>query len=76
MNYKENLKKALAGEKVDVKPVVSVTQLGIVDAMGKTNTSWPEAHKDPQQMATLAASLHELIGLDRLTDPLFENGII
>ena len=64
MNYKENLKKALAGEKVDVKPVVSVTQLGIVDAMGKTNTSWPEAHKNPDEMATLASSLYELAGLE------------
>lgn len=64
MNYKENLINALAGEKVDVKPVVSVTQLGIVDAMEKTNTSWPEAHTDPEQMATLASSLYELAGLE------------
>ena len=64
MNYKENLINALTGEKVDVKPVVSVTQLGIVDAMEKTNTSWPEAHTDPEQMATLASSLYELVGLE------------
>lgn len=64
MNLKENFIKALAGESVNVKPVVSVTQLGIVDAMNKTNTSWPEAHKDANQMATLASSLHELVGLE------------
>jgi [methyl-Co(III) methanol-specific corrinoid protein]:coenzyme M methyltransferase len=64
MNYKENLINALTGKKVDVKPVVSVTQLGIVDAMEKTNTSWPEAHTDPEQMATLASSLYELVGLE------------
>ena len=64
MNLKENLKKALESESVDVKPVVSVTQLGIVDAMNKTNTSWPKAHQDPQEMATLAASLYELTGLE------------
>ena len=64
MNYKENLKKALESESVDVKPVVSVTQLGIVDAMNKTSTSWPKAHQDPQEMATLAGSLYELAGLE------------
>ena len=64
MNYKENLKKALNGEKIEIKPVVSVTQLGIVEAMEKTNTSWPKAHEDPQEMATLASSLHELVNLE------------
>lgn len=64
MNFKENLNNALQGKTVDVKPVVSVTQLGIIDAMNKTSTSWPEAHSDAGQMATLASSLHELIGLE------------
>jgi [methyl-Co(III) methanol-specific corrinoid protein]:coenzyme M methyltransferase len=32
--------------------------------MEKTNTSWPEAHTDPEQMATLASSLYELVGLE------------
>ena len=64
MNYKENLKQALTTGKSEIKPVVSVTQLGIVEAMQKTNTSWPEAHKNPEQMATLASSLHELVNLE------------
>ena len=64
MNYKENLIKALTGEKVEQKPVVSVTQLGIVEAMDKTNTSWPKAHTDPDEMATLASSLYELANLE------------
>ena len=64
MNNKENLINALTGGNTEVKPVVSVTQLGIIDAMEKTNTSWPEAHTDPDQMATLASSLYELAGLE------------
>ena len=64
MNLKENLENALSGEEVEIKPVISVTQAGIVEAMAKTNTSWPEAHKDAQQMATLGSSLHELVGLE------------
>ena len=64
MNYKENLKQALTTGESEIKPVVSVTQLGIVEAMQKTDTSWPEAHKNPHQMATLAASLHELVNLE------------
>ena len=44
MNLKENLENALSGEDVEVKPVISVTQAGIIEAMEQTNASWPEAH--------------------------------
>lgn len=64
MNLKENLEESLSGKKLDKIPVISVTQLGIIDAMKETETSWPEAHKDPEQMAKLGASLHELAGLE------------
>ena len=64
MNLKENLEKALNGEPVDLKPVISVTQLGITEAMEETETSWPKAHKDPEQMAKLASSLYELAGIE------------
>lgn len=64
MNLIDNLENALNGEQLDCKPVISVTQLGIIEAMEKTNTSWPEAHKDSKQMATLGSSLHELVGLE------------
>ena len=64
MNFKENLKNALTGKAVNVKPVVSVTQLGTVDAMNQNNISWPKAHEDPNQMAVLASSLYELAGME------------
>ncbi len=64
MNFKENLLSVLSGEKTDVAPVISVTQLAIVEAMEKTGVFWPEAHKDPEQMAKLGSSLYELAGLE------------
>ena len=64
MNLKENLENALSGEDVEVKPVISVTQAGIIEAMEQTNASWPEAHTNPEQMAILGSSLHELAGLE------------
>ncbi|MDR2831091.1 MAG: MtaA/CmuA family methyltransferase [Methanobrevibacter sp.] len=64
MNLKENLSSALSGSDVDVKPVVSVTQLAIVEAMDKTGASWTEAHTDPEKMAKLGSSLYDLAGLE------------
>lgn len=64
MNLKENLLSVLSGENVDVAPVISVTQLGIVEAMEKTGAMWPEAHKNSEKMAKLGSSLYELAGLE------------
>ncbi|MDR2623896.1 MAG: MtaA/CmuA family methyltransferase [Methanobrevibacter sp.] len=64
MNLKENLLSALSGNDVDVAPVVSVTQLAVVEAMDKTGASWTEAHTDPEKMAKLGSSLYELAGLE------------
>ncbi|RBQ22745.1 Methylcobamide:CoM methyltransferase MtaA [Candidatus Methanobinarius endosymbioticus] len=64
MNLKENLLSVLSGNEVDITPVVSVTQLGVVEAMEKTDAFWPEAHKDPEKMANLGSSLYELAGLE------------
>lgn len=64
MNFKENLLSVLSGNDVDITPVVSVTQLGIIESMEKTGASWPEAHKNPVKMAELGGSLHELAGLE------------
>ncbi|HEY0196438.1 MAG TPA: methylcobamide:CoM methyltransferase MtaA [Methanobacterium sp.] len=64
MNLKENLLKVLSGEEVDITPVISVTQIGIVEAMEKTGAYWPEAHTDPEKMAILGSSLYELAGLE------------
>lgn len=64
INYKENVKNVFDGKKVDVTPVITITQSGTLEAMEKTGTSWPKAHQDAEQMATLGASLYELTGLE------------
>ncbi|MGB9978654.1 methylcobamide:CoM methyltransferase MtaA [Methanobacterium sp.] len=64
MNLKENVLAVLRDEETDVTPVVSVTQLGIIEAMEKTDAFWPEAHTDAEKMATLGSSLYELAGLE------------
>lgn len=64
MNLKNNVLKVLSGEKTDLTPVISVTQLGIVEAMEQTDSFWPEAHENADKMATLGSSLYELAGLE------------
>lgn len=64
MNLIDNLQAALNGEDVEKTPVVSVTQVGIVDAMAASETSWPTAHEDAEQMARLGAALYEQAGLE------------
>ena len=64
MNLKENLLAVLNGEESDITPVISVTQIGIVEAMEKTGVFWPEAHSDAEKMAALGSSLYELAGLE------------
>jgi len=69
MNLKNNVLKVLSGEESDITPVISVTQLGIVEAMEKTDAFWPEAHKNAEKMATLGSSLYELAGLENARIP-------
>lgn len=54
---KNNLLKALSGEEVDVTPVVSVTQVAVVEAMEKTGAFWPEAHTDAEKWQNSEAPL-------------------
>lgn len=54
------------GEKV---PVLSVTQTGTVELMQKTGAFWPEAHSNPEKMATLALAAHEIMGLEAARYP-------
>ncbi|MGB9201273.1 methylcobamide:CoM methyltransferase MtaA [Methanobacterium sp.] len=64
MNIKNNVLKVLSGEESDITPVLSVTQIAIVEAMEKTDVYWPEAHINADMMAILGSSLHELAGLE------------
>ena len=64
MNIKNNVLKVLSGEESDITPVLSVTQIAIVEAMEKTDVYWPEAHINSDMMAILGSSLHELADLE------------
>ena len=64
MNIKNNVLKVLSGEDSDITPVLGVTQIGIVEAMEKTEVFWPEAHVNADMMAILGSSLYELAGLE------------
>jgi len=68
-NYKNRLKNALAGKKVDKIPVASFTQTGIVELMEKTNSFWPMAHSDPNLMANLAISGFTIAGFESIRVP-------
>lgn len=64
MDLIENLKNALNNEEVEKVPAVSVTAAAVEEAFPAANVTWPEAHKDPEQMARLGISLHEQAGLE------------
>jgi len=48
---------ALRGEKREKAVASCVTQVGTVQAMEKLGIFWPEAHRDPEKMVELGASL-------------------
>jgi [methyl-Co(III) methanol-specific corrinoid protein]:coenzyme M methyltransferase len=69
MTQKERLLAAIRGEEVDITPIASITQTGIEDLMDATGAAWPEAHKDPEKMATLARAAHDIIGFEGIRVP-------
>lgn len=64
MDLIENLKNALNNEEVDIVPAVSVTAAAVEETFPAAGVSWPEAHKDPEQMAKLGIALYEQAGLE------------
>ncbi len=64
MSPKRRVLAALMRGSVDYTPASSATTLGIRDAMAAFNSFYPAAHKDPEKMAKLGASLWELAKLE------------
>lgn len=58
MNTKQRLLKALQLQPVDRVPVAAVTTGITVQMQEKVGIYWPEAHKDANQLARLAESIH------------------
>ena len=69
MTPKERVLSALLGERRGGVVASCVTQVGTVEAMEKLNVFWPEAHKDPEKMVELGASLYKLVGLETCRVP-------
>jgi [methyl-Co(III) methanol-specific corrinoid protein]:coenzyme M methyltransferase len=55
---------ALKGKEVDRPPVTCANQTATVEQMEKVGVFWPEAHKDAEKMAVLAAQAWEQLGLE------------
>lgn len=63
---KERLMNALFGKPIDRVPTFcsGCSQTVTVECMEAIGVYWPEAHKDPEKMAKLSASVYELTGLE------------
>ncbi|AKB73630.1 Methylcobamide:CoM methyltransferase MtaA [Methanosarcina lacustris Z-7289] len=61
--------RALKGESLDIIPVCSVTQTGIVELMEMTGAYWPRANYDSHKMAALALAGHEIAGFENVRCP-------
>jgi len=61
----------LSGRKgeIDRLPAMNSVCTYTVYAMKAFDAYWPDAHRDPEKMARLAAGLHKLAGLDNVTLP-------
>lgn len=66
---KKRLINVLQGKTVDRIPCLSVTQTGTVELMDRTGSFWPAAHSDPEKMADLAFSGHDIAGLEAVRYP-------
>lgn len=65
----KRFEKALKGESLDMVPVCSVTQTGIVELMEMTGAYWPQANYDASKMAALALGGYEIAGFENVRCP-------
>jgi MtaA/CmuA family methyltransferase len=70
MTSRERVLAALHRRPVDRTPVVNPTSVATVKLMDLADAAFPEAHRDPERMAALAAAGHTLLGFDTVA-PVF-----
>ncbi len=70
MNPVERLQRVLNLQPVDRAPVMGVTSVVTVDLMRQVGTRWPDAHRDPEQMARAGAAAHLVCGLESVKVPI------
>jgi MtaA/CmuA family methyltransferase len=64
MTSRERVLAALSGEPVDRTPVVNPTSVATVELMDLVDAPFPEANREPELMARLAATGHTQLGFD------------
>ena len=69
MNSKERVLAAVEGQFLQPRPVGAVTQSATVELMEATGAKWPEAHRDPEKMATLGGGACEAFQFDLVRVP-------
>jgi [methyl-Co(III) methanol-specific corrinoid protein]:coenzyme M methyltransferase len=71
MNAYDRLMAVLRGKRRDVDRLPAMNPVGTytLDSMEALDAHWPDAHRDPEKMARLAAGLSKLTGLDNITVP-------
>ena len=67
MTSKERVMKALAGEPVDRPPVANPTNVSTVELMDMVDAPFPDACRDPELAARLAATGHTELGFDSVS---------
>jgi [methyl-Co(III) methanol-specific corrinoid protein]:coenzyme M methyltransferase len=71
MNAFDRLTATLKGNKRDIDRLPAMSSVGTytLDSMETLDAHWPDAHRNPEKMARLAAGLSMLAGLDNITVP-------
>ena len=70
MTSRQRVVAALRGEPVDRTPVVNPTSVATVELMDLVDAPFPDAHRDPELMARLAATGYTELGFDSIM-PVF-----
>lgn len=69
INLRDNLIAALTTEDNEVTPVGSFPATCMIELMEKEGVSWPTGHTDAEEMAIIAASAYEHVGLESMVLP-------
>jgi len=69
LNLKDNLIAALTTEDNEITPVGSFPATCMIELMEKEGVSWPKGHTDAEDMAKIAASAYEHVGLESMVLP-------
>jgi MtaA/CmuA family methyltransferase len=64
MSCRERVLAAMHREALDRPPVAIFTTCDTIDMMDACGAAWPEAHSDPQKMATLGCAQADYFGLE------------